>query len=201
MYIKNESYMRKDIRRKLSMAARALDFAVAHPSTDVSYNTLVGRLKDRLARADQLANLQENGTSDERAAQAHRMDVRGTLEVHLRHLVEVASVAAEDHPELKTMFQAPRSGAALKVVITKAKALLEIAVPQKELFASIGMGDTFLDELTAAVNEFDRSATDAHTGRRDHVGASTDLPVATEDCLKMVRLFNGIYRAGVSVSS
>ena len=52
MYIKNESYMRKDIRRKLSMAARALDFAVAHPSTDVSYNTLVGRLKDRLAWAE-----------------------------------------------------------------------------------------------------------------------------------------------------
>jgi hypothetical protein len=57
--------MRADIRRKLSMAAGALDLAVAHPSPDVSYNTLVGRLKERLARADHLVMQQASGRTGE----------------------------------------------------------------------------------------------------------------------------------------
>ena len=40
------------------MAARALDFAEAHPSTDASYTALVAKLKERVARG-QTRDIQE----------------------------------------------------------------------------------------------------------------------------------------------
>ena len=121
--------------------------------------------------------------------------MRKTLErVQLRHLVGVAELAAREHPELEKLFVAPKSGAPLKVLITAAKLLLDAAVPKKDLFASVGLGDTFLDELTAAVAEFDQSTDAAHSGLRDHVGASAELPVAAEDCVKMAKLLDGLYR-------
>ena len=50
--------MQADVRRKLTMAARALSFTRANPPSDASHTAVVTRLEERLARADALA-LQE----------------------------------------------------------------------------------------------------------------------------------------------
>jgi hypothetical protein len=187
--------MRADIRRKMAMADRALDFAAAHPSTDASYNALVARLKDRLARADQLAIQQREGQTLKHAAVTRRDALRESIErVQLRHLVGVAYLASKEHPELAELFPPVPTSGPHKNLITAAKGMLAAAQPQKELFVSLGLGDTFLDDLTQAIADFDKATEEAHTGTRDHVGAGADLLVAADDCVKLTLLLDGLYK-------
>lgn len=72
--------------------------------------------------------------------------------------------------------------------------MLSAALPYQDLFITLGLGDTFLDELTQAVAEFDKATDDAHAGRRDHVGARADLLVVANDCVKLAGLLDGLYR-------
>jgi hypothetical protein len=187
--------MLAEIRRKLAMAVRARDFAQAHPSTDASYTALVARLQDRLTRADGLAMLQRDGHNGERAAVAHRGALRATIQrVQLRHLVGVAAMAAKDHPDLSGSFVYPDSGGPYHTFITAARSMLAAAAPNKDLFASLGLGDTFLDELTQAVAEFDATTEAAHARRRDHVGARAELATLADECIKLTGLLDGFYR-------
>jgi hypothetical protein len=81
-------------RRKLSMAHRALDCALGHPSTDASYTALVGRLQDRVGRADTLTVKQQEGLTGEGSTRGQRDAIKKKVLVQLRHLVLVADVAA-----------------------------------------------------------------------------------------------------------
>jgi hypothetical protein len=187
--------MEANIRRKLSMAARVLDFARAHPSADASYSTLVSRLVDRVTRGDALAVQQVDGHEGEHAAVARRDELRRSIvRLQVKHLVRTADLATRDHPELAGQFFLPRSGGPLKVFITAAKAMLAAATPQKDLFLKLGIGDTFFDEFTKSVGEFDTSTEAAHGRRRDHVGARADLKAVADECVKLVGLLDGIYR-------
>ncbi len=177
------------------MAARALDFARAHPSTDASYTALVAKLQERLARADTLAMQQREGGTGEHASILHRKTVRKTLErVQIRHLIRVAEMASKNNPELAAVFVRPKPGSPNRVFITAAKSILAAAVAQKELFTSLGLGDTFLDELTQAIAQFDQETEGAHTGRRDHVGAAAELTVVADECVKLSALLDGLYQ-------
>jgi hypothetical protein len=185
--------MQAEIRRKLTMAARALNFAQAHPSTDASYTTLVARLQDRLAHANALAVQQTEGTTDERAATAQRDVLRRTIQrIQLRHLVALAAMASRDHPELLGKFVNPKPRASLKAVIAAAQALVAAATPHKDLFVSLGLSGTFLDELTQSIAQFDQVTEDGYAGRRAHVGARAELLMASDDCVKLVGLLDGV---------
>lgn len=177
------------------MAARALDFAAAHPSTDAGYNALVARLKDRLAQADQLAIEQRDGQVLKHSAVARRAELRDSIaRIQLRHLVGVAQLAAKEHPELLKLFPPPPSGGPHKTVMTAARSMLAAAQPQKDLFVSLGLGATFLDELAQAIADFDKATEDGHTGTREHVGAGAELLVAAEDCVKLTLVLDGLYK-------
>ena len=187
--------MQAHIRRKLAMAARALDFAQAHPFTDPSYTTLVARLQDRIARADALVVQQIEGHTAEHAAIVQRDALRDTIRrVQLRHLVALAEMASRDHPELVGKFVNPNPRAPHKVVVTAARALITAATPYQDLFVSLGLSPTFLTDLTQTIAQFDQATEGAHTGRRAHVGARADLVIAAEDCVRLVGLLDGVYK-------
>lgn len=177
------------------MATRALDFARAHPSTDASYTALVAQLQDAVTRGEALAVLQTDGRIGERAAASQRSAIRRSIErIQIRHLVAVAGRAAKDHPELSGLFVQPVPGGPNRVFITAAKAMVAAATPHKDLFASLGLGDTFLDDLALSLSQFDAATDAAHTGRRDHVGARAELVVVTDECVAMLELLDGFYR-------
>jgi hypothetical protein len=182
-------------RRKLTMAARALAFAQAHPATDAGYTALVTRLQGRLADADALAIRQHDGHASEMASHARRDAVRRSVQqVQLQHLVRVAKLAARDHPELDLAFVYPAGDSSEKAFVTAAKALLASALEQKELLVSLGLGETLLDELTAAIAQYGQFATESDSHHLDHVGARAELNVAADDCLRYTRVLDGIYR-------
>ena len=65
---KREDRMNAKSRRRIEMGTRALDFSRAHPDASPGYTAAVTRLEERLARAEQLATQQREGTLQVRAA-------------------------------------------------------------------------------------------------------------------------------------
>jgi hypothetical protein len=188
--------MQAALRRKLSMAARAADFAAAHPSNDASYTSLVARLQDRVTTATALSTQQAEGGVSERAAIAHRAQLRRDIDrIQLRHLVIAAQLAESEHPEVKGLFSYPRRHGPNRDFLAAAQAMAAAAVEQKDVFIALGLGDTFLDELNQALAAFEQATDDAHGARRSHVGAASQLRAVVNEAVKLVGMLDGLYRA------
>ena len=184
------------VHRILAMAVRVLDFIRANPSTEASYVTVVSRLEERLKRADTLAVQEHDGLLQERNATARRLDLRRTMhQDQLRHLAKVAEMATKERPDLAGKFALPLTTAPHKTFFTAASAMLARAVQEKDLLVGLGLGDTFLDDLARNVAEFDEVTTQAHEGRRSHVGARADLDAVTEEIRDLVVVLDGLNRA------
>lgn len=186
--------MQADVRRKLSMAARALDFSRAQPSTDASHTTVVTRLEERVARAETLAIQERDGRVGERASTTRRRELRTSIQEMLRHLVRTAKVAAKTNPALAGDFVLPKVTGPFRTFATSAKAMLAAATPIKDALAANGIGDTLVDDLTATLAEFDEATTAAHTARREHVGGRADLIAVADECVEQVQLLDGLNR-------
>ena len=187
--------MNSDIRRKLEMAARARDFSLAHPSPEPSYATILGRLEERITRAEALATQQRSGVLAVRASTARRKELRERLNQSLlKHLVRCGEAASKEQPELARRFQLPHLNVTQQTYLTAAHAMVAEAQAQKELFLRHGMATTLLEDLTAALTEYGDSVEQIHTGRRDHVGASADLKAVTGEVMDLVGLLDGLNR-------
>jgi hypothetical protein len=174
--------MNARLRRRISRARRALDFATAHPLTDSGYAIVVARLQAEIDQADALGILQGTGDEREHAAVVRRQEVKKTTGAQLlRRLCRIGEVAAAGHPELANKFVLPRKPPT-RVFILKAQAMLADATADQELLRSIGLGDTFIAELTQAVADLDSTTDSAHTARNDHVGATGGLPALADRC-------------------
>lgn len=183
------------IRRKLSMAGRARDFIQAHPIDDPSFVTVAGRLTDAVARADVLIRQELDGRISEHAAASHRDTLRRLIRRNaLRRLVSIANLAAESHPELVGQFNMPPHDGPKKVFILAAQAMLDAALPNKDLFISLGVGATFFDDLAASIASFEAATASAHAGRGDHIGARADLNQVASECLRDVAVLDTFVR-------
>jgi hypothetical protein len=188
--------MQSVIRRKLSMAARARDFATAHPVADASFTTVVKRLDATVTQADAIAMQERDGHTGERAAVARRKGLRQSIRKNqLRRLIRIADLAAKDHPELRGQFLMPPLQLPNKLFLLAARSLLAAAVPQKDLFVSLGLGETFVGELTQATDQLAAATEVAHSGRSEHIAARADLGTLVRECMRDVDVLGTFYRA------
>ncbi|HEV8357139.1 MAG TPA: hypothetical protein VGQ17_10285 [Gemmatimonadales bacterium] len=88
----------------------------------------------------------------------------------------------------------PLGNAPHKTFFTAASAMLARAVQEKDLLLGLGLGESFLDELARNVAEFDEVTTQAHEGRRSHVGARADLSAVTDEIQDLVVVLDGLNR-------
>ena len=180
-------------QKKLAMAIRARDFCRAHPLTDPAQAALATRLEDRIARAEQLAAQQLDGTAQVRASSARRRGLRQSIRRELLdHLVATAHAAAKDAPELVELFQLPRSNARHQDFMTAARTMVATATEQKDRFLAHGLAPTVLDDLTAALDQYDIAVIQANAGRRAHVGARADIEAVMREIMEVVDLLDGI---------
>ena len=136
------------------MAARALDFATAHPAADPGFATVLKRLGDIVARADAMAMQEQDGHTAERAAIARRHEVRNSVRrSQLRRLVRLAELAAKTNPEMKGKFFLPPGDIPNKPFLTAARSLLAAALPYRDLLVSLGLGETYIEDLTKATED------------------------------------------------
>lgn len=183
------------LRRRLEMASRTRDFLRAHRTEVAGEAMALARLEELLQRAETLAAQQRAGVVASRSATAQRLELRRTLQTKLvKYLAAVVAVAAKENADLAFEFRLPRSNASNQAFLTAVHGMLEKAMAQKDLLLSQGMSPTLLDDLTAAVGEFEKTIETTQAGRRDHVGASADLQAVMAEIAEQVRLLDGVVR-------
>ena len=185
--------MRAQLRRRLEMAERVRDFLRAHNTDGVGQGLGLAQLEELLERAKVLAEQQAVGVAVTRRATKHRTEVRRALQRKiLRYLRVVGQVAAKQNGELANQFPLPPGNATHQALLTAARATLEKATAQKEMFVSLGMSQKVLDDLARAVSEFERTLEASRAGRREHAGASADLEAIGAAIGEQVKLLDGV---------
>ncbi len=183
--------MKARLRRRISRARRALDFVTAHPLPDSGYTIVTNRLRAEVDRADALGMLQGTGGEREHAAVVRRQTVKKTTFAQLlRRLCYLAEVAAIDHPELANMFVLPPAAGPTRSFVLKAEAMLADATAANDVLSSIGLGDTFIADLTQAVAGLDATTGSAHAARNDHTGATGGLPALLNRCTLDIKILD-----------
>jgi hypothetical protein len=109
--------------------------------------------------------------------------------------VRVARLAAKDQPAIAGNFVLPDPGGPNKAFITAAKAMLATALEEQATLVGLGLGETFLADLTAAVAAYDGANAVAHTNHLDHVGAGADLHAVANECVKQAGIMDGLNRS------
>jgi len=187
--------MNRLIRRKLTMARRALEFAQANPSTDASWTGVVSRLGELVDRADALDQEERQGRADRRTAVATRRELRDRIHTdYLRHLVTTAGVAFKDAAAVPKEFRLPRNGGPYLQFGGAAHAMLAAASPIRDQLVAAGLGETLLDELTQALAEFDAATAAETSGRRVHMTARSAMEELSQELVEQVRLLDGLLR-------
>jgi hypothetical protein len=179
----------------MEMAVRVRDFSDTHPSADPSFVSVLGRLKESIDRMIALGGQQVGGFLSRHSSTVRRRDVRRRLrEKLLRHLVTIAEDAAVEKPELREKFHVPGHSLSTARFQTFARKMLEQGQAEKELLVKHGLTTTLLDDLAAAVAEFDASVEETNGGLQDHVLAGAELRKVSDEVLQLVSMMDGINR-------
>jgi hypothetical protein len=177
------------------MAVRVRDFSDTNPSADPSFVSVLGRLKEAINRMVALGSRQVGGFLSRHASTVNRREIRRRLRNDLlRHLVTVARDASAEKPGLGDKFEIPGHNLSSARFYAASKAMLELGVAEKDVLITHGLSDKLLDDLAAAVAEFEASITATNTSREDHVAAGAELGKVSEDVLQLVAMMDGINR-------
>jgi hypothetical protein len=175
------------------MAERVREFLRTHQMDGVGEGLGLAKLEELLERANVLAEQQQLGVAVARQASQHRQEVRRALQKQiLRYLRVVGHVAAKENEDLAGAFPLPPSNATHEALLTAARATLENAAAQKDVLVKLGMSPKVLDDLATAVGEYEQTLEASRAGRREHVGASADLPAVIAAISEQVKLLDGV---------
>ncbi len=186
--------MRASTRRRMSMAIRALHFCQAQPSDDTGYTALVKSLGDAVAQSDPLVAQQQQGIAEQHSVRLRREGLRVGITQRLRHLSRVGALLQQGGTTPPAQFRSAPAGMAFREFIPLAKSMLDLATANKDALLPLGLGATFIDDLTASVTALDAATEEANLARARHVGASAELGAATGKAVELVRVIDGFNR-------
>jgi hypothetical protein len=182
-------------RRKLDMGDRALNFSIAHPDASPGYAAALAGLQQRLSRSQQLAQIQQDGINQRKAANARKHQLRRQMrKTQLKHLARVAKVAGRDTTELNgklVLSGAPRPYRSFRAV---AGTMIAESQTWKELLVKYGLADTVLDSLVLSLEQFDRAIADSTDALRAHVSARAELEVLGDEVVDIVGVMDALNR-------
>ena len=181
------------LRRRLEMAGRVRDFLRAHKTDAVGEGLGLAKLEELIARAEALEAQQRAGVVAARSSVKQRERIRGALTTKLLLYLRALGALGEG-TEMAVQFQVPPSNASHRALLTVAGDMLGKATAQKDVLLARGMPPTLLDDLAAALGEFEKTIEATRAGRRNHVGASADLRAVAAEIKKQVRALDGMVR-------
>jgi hypothetical protein len=175
------------------MGTRVLEFARLHSDTSPAFVAAVARLRERLARADQLDRQFMDGRSAVHVSTARKLELRRTIRrVHLRHLASVAQVASVEEPELGRKFVISPRTTTYRGFQTAAGGLAAEAESRKELLLKHGLAEEVLSGLQVALEQFETAAEQGAAGRLMHVGATAELSTVGDEVVQIVNVMTGL---------
>jgi hypothetical protein len=187
--------MNVGIRRRLAMATRVRDFSRAHPDGTAGYTETLARLEDRVSRAEALATQQATGYLAVRASTAKKLELRRHIrEEHLKHLARIAHGVSEGNPELTQRFQVPQHNLDHQHFLAAARAMAAEATAQRAIFLKDGMPESFEEDLSKALAEYELAVNEANSGTALHVGARADLKAVSQEIMLLVKRLDAINR-------
>ena len=182
------------IRRKLDMAGRVRDFCRTHPDQNPGYTAAVARLEERLVRAEALAQQQVTGRLTVAGAVVTKEQLREEIYKTLGLLAGLARPAAQEEADLAVGFVRPRTKLGHQAFLTRARVAAANGSAHRDLLIRYGMPETFLDELGAALDQFEQALNEKHNGRAAHVGARAELEAVTSEIMLIVRQLDALNR-------
>jgi len=183
------------LRRRLEAAARVRDFLRAHKTDAVGEGLGLGKLEELITRAEALDEQQRAGVVTARLSTKHRKGLRRALQSKLLlYLRALGGLGDPENGEAAIQFQVPPSNASHQALLTTGRDTLTKALGQKDVLLARGMPPALLDDLAAALGGLEQTMADTRTGRRDHVGASSDLAAVGVEIVKQVRALDGMVR-------
>ena len=108
----------------------------------------------------------------------------------LEHLIERAQVLAARQ---RAEFRLARGGSQEAFVMT-VRGMLEKAIAQQEQLVKQGMPASLLDDLTAALGEFEKTLEASRAERREHVRVIDDLIAVADQIDEQIRVLDGLVR-------
>ncbi len=175
------------------MGARVLEYARLHQDASPAFVAAVARLRERLARADQLARQFNDGRSAVTVASARKAELRRSIQrIHLQHLISVAEVASVDEPELARKFAIPPGTSTYRGFQTAASGLAAEAESRKELLLKHGLAEEVLSGLQVALDQFETAVEQGAAGRLTHIGATAELDAVAEEVVQIVKVMTGL---------
>ncbi len=184
--------MNADVRRKIEMGTRALEFSRAHPDADPGYAAAAAKLEQLMSRAGTGAAVQRAGIVDVRAGSARKGELRrNMLDVHIAHLAEVGREAARENHELGKAFVFKPGAGTFLAFRTAARAMLAEAEANRELLVRHGLAATVLEEFGQRLDQFDAAVALGNGGRTTHMGATAELKAAALGIVRVVRVMDG----------
>jgi hypothetical protein len=187
--------MRREVRRKLDMAAGARDFCRLHPTTAEGQTAILARVEELLRTADSLAVAERAGRLEELSAANRRRELRRSAKFALlRPLVRVGELAGKENPGLAGKFHLRSPDATHRSFLASTRQMLAVAEANKDLLVRLGLSESLLPELAEAVSQFEEAMTSGRNGRSGHVAARTQLSAVTDELVEKVELLNGLNR-------
>ena len=72
--------------------------------------------------------------------------------------------------------------------------MLDLARANQDILVKHGLSATLLDEMDAAVEEFDASLHDTQQGKQSHVAARAAMKTLSDDIMRLVGILDGFNR-------
>ena len=177
------------------MGDRALNFSLAHTDASPGYAEALAGLQQRLTRARQLAEIQQDGINQRKAANKRKSELRLQMQkTQLRHLSRVAQVAAQQNPALNgklVLRNAPRPYRSFRAL---AGTMVAEAQVEKELLVKYGLADTVLNSLVESMSQFDQAMGESTDALRAHVSARVELEVLADQVVDIVGVMDALNR-------
>jgi hypothetical protein len=188
--------MKDSETRRLEMLRRVRDFGATHAAqfaAGTKGNTLFTALQDEIRGLEESAAAQASGKSTAQQGTGNREDARQSLYRQLKAISQTArSMAFETHG-LDDKFRMPR-GSNDQIMLNTARAFATDARPLKAQFIQYEMPATFLEDLDAAITDFEDAITRQNEGQQSALNSTASLGVSTETGVAIVRQLDAIVR-------
>ncbi|MDZ4865474.1 MAG: hypothetical protein SGJ01_18835 [Gemmatimonadota bacterium] len=186
--------MQVNLRLRLDMAGRAVEFCHTHPDPDTATAPVVIRLTDLVTRAETLSLQQRTSLTVVAAAVSQKIQLRLDIENALAAISGVARAAAVIHPDITVHRRLPRPRTNENTLLTMARVAVAEATAIKDQLAPYGLSDGMLTGLAADVDAYESEIARQRNALAAQVGARADLKGATSDIMKVVKNLDAIHR-------
>jgi len=182
------------ITMRLEMGGQVLAHSKAHPSDDPNHTALVVRLEDRHTRGLALTQQAVDGEFTVHSSVRGKEELKQVIRQHLMALNGVAQLASVEQAGIEVLIQVPPAGRAHSKFLAVTRVMLGRVTENSDIFRRHGLPDTFVAEVTALTDQYERAVRTKQSGTQTHVGANADLEAVTMEIMRIAKALDRLNR-------